>query len=101
MIVFEFKLNLVFQFCVALIASFVSLYFMLCFLISSDLREIKNYPIFLMTLVDFTVTGPGFAWNMFVRQILDSEISRVAMYSSSDFNGLNYVRSSLQSKLGI
>ena len=54
-----------------------------------------------MTLVDFMVTGPGFAWNMFVRQILDSELSRVAMYSSSDFKGLNYVRSSLQSKLGI
>ena len=37
---------------------------------SSDLRELKNYPIFLLSLVDSLVTGPGYVWQFITRQFV-------------------------------
>ena len=43
---------------------------MLCFLLVSELRELHNYPIFLLGLADFIVSGPGFAQSLFSYEFL-------------------------------
>ena len=53
--------NIFIQIVVIAAALCVNLYLVASFLFDSDLRELKNYPIFFVSLTDFLVTGPGFA----------------------------------------
>ena len=56
---------------VAFLTSFcVNLYLVCCFLFNSDFRELKNYPIFLVNLIDLIVTGPGFFSLLFSQQFI-------------------------------
>ena len=46
-----------------------------CFLFNSDIRELKNYPIFLVNLIDLVVTGPGFFSLFFSQQFIQLKSS--------------------------
>ena len=52
-------------------ASFwINLYLVCCFLFNADIRCVKNYPIFLINLIDLLVTGPGFFSLVFSHQFI-------------------------------
>ena len=60
----------------------MNLYLVCCFLFNSDLRELKNYPIFLVNLIDLVVTGPGFFSLLFSNQFI-----RIIEYSNKSRQG--------------
>ena len=64
-----------FQCIIALVSTILNLYFVLCFLIDAELRELQNYPIFLTTLIDFIACGFGFLGDMFSKEFLRHHFS--------------------------
>ena len=56
----------------------VNLYLVCCFLFSADLRELKNYPIFLVNVIDLVVTGPGFMSLVFSDQFIRLHSSQIS-----------------------
>ena len=68
-----------------------------CFLFNSDIRELKNYPIFLVNLIDLVVTGPGFLSLFLSQQILQLHV--LSYYSGQEYlvTWLNGIRAFVQS----
>ena len=78
---------------VAFFTSFcVNLYLVCCFLFNSDLRELKNYPIFLVNLIDLVVTGPGFFSLVFSEQFIQHHPSSNHSKQGYFVSWLNSVR---------
>ena len=51
--------------------SFVmNIYLMCCFLRSKELHKLENYPLFLLSSIDFFVTGPGYLFFFFSSQFI-------------------------------
>ena len=80
-------------------STILNLYLTCCFLTSSDLRELKNYPIFLLSLTDFIVTGPGYIWKYISEQFIVYHPSNVSPFFSHGPEFLNNLRTNLQSIL--
>ena len=74
----------------------VNLYMVCCFLFNSDIRELKNYPIFLVNLIDLVVTGPGFFSLFFSQQFL--QLHFLSFYSDQEYlvTWLNGIRAFVQ-----
>ena len=89
-------------------AAFVSLalnvYLVGCFVFSPDIRELKNYPIFLLTVIDLVVTGPGFCGRFVSEQFIRYHSSNKdqhgrTIFTSQGFGFYNNLRSVLQGTL--
>ena len=81
----------------AFILSLLNAYLTGCFLFSSELRELQNYPIFLLTTIDFLVTSLGYLGKFFSRNFIIYHPSNVAsLFVSDGFNFFNKIRYSLQ-----
>ena len=83
----------------ATISTMLNLYLTCCFLMSPDLRELKNYPIFLLSLTDFIVTGPGYSWKYISKQFIVYHPSNFSPFFSHGPEFLNNLRTNLQSIL--
>ena len=59
--------------CILSVAFSVNLYLACCYLFVGELRNLKNYPIFLVNLMDVLVTGPGFFLLFFCENFVRHE----------------------------
>ena len=81
----------------AFISLVLNAYLTGCFLFSSELRELQNYPIFLLTTIDFIVTSLGYLGKFVSRNFIIFHPSNVSpLFASDGFNFFNKIRYSLQ-----
>ena len=67
---------------VAVISLWLDVYLLCCFLFSTDLRKLENYPLFMLSLIDLLVTGPGFLGQFITRQfIILSEVKSPLLFA--------------------
>ena len=81
----------------ALISSILNAYLTGCFLLEPDLRELQNYPIFLLTLTDFLVTTVGSLGLFFTRYFVVHHPSNYYKnFNSEGFTFFNKTRYQIQ-----
>ena len=83
-------------------SSAINLYFVCCCIFSSDIRQLQNYPIFFLTLLDCIITGPG-ALSFLISEETDMSVLYNEGYrasASSFFGGYSALRKFLKYNVG-
>ena len=79
---------------VSLISTVCNTYLTACFLLNSELRCLDNYPLFLMSLIDLIITGPGYLWKFFTQQFVmqhpSNSPNRFVSHGIPFYNALRY-----------
>ena len=86
---------------IASLAAVLSFYFVLCFIFSEELRELQNYPVFLLSLIDFVVTGPGISLEILMNQFIDYHSSHYLTHDTNSFENYNAFRRFVRRYLGM